>query len=307
MSGALLAADPWGDPLEIDWNRAWALHCQRRGVASLGREPFRAALAVLVDRVAAVLSGEAFTPDGALRELAEALGLWSPLPPDPRRMARVTAAPTLWAMVRVATDIAPAMGVEGPDRLLGPWVEGLEPRSTKHLVVLRQAVAASCFVAVEGDRWGRAPFLQWVRRKPHPALGEREAFRAVDRAPATAWRLVEQRGGRWVLEDLVGISHRAVPDAPVSIPELASVDGGGAPGDLLVARVVATKEGWVAPLALAVRGMPDLEVIRSWVKMEGLLYNIDHKLPSLDELLRVRPHVLVRRVHEWAWVHRSAD
>jgi hypothetical protein len=305
MREGLLAADPWGDPLELDWNRAWSLHCQRRSLASLGRDRFRADLTALVGRVAAILAGEVPTPDGTLRELAEGLGLGAPLSPDPRPVASVPAVPTLRAMVRVATDIAPAMGVDGPDRLLGPWVEGLDPRTDQD--VLRQAVGAACFLAVDGDRWGRSPFLQWVRRKPHPALEEREAFRAVDRAPPTAWRLVELVGERWVLEELVGISRRAVPETPVSIPTLASVHGGSGPGDLLVARVVPTEGGWSAPLALAVRGMPEREVIGSWVALEGLLYGIDHKVPSLDELLRLRPHVLVRRVHEWAWTRRFVD
>jgi len=307
MRAGSVVADPWGDPVQIDWNRAWSLHCQRRGAESLGREPFRSALEAFLERIGVLLAGHASTPDPVLADLSRELGLGAPLPPDPRLVDRVPGVPSLGAMVRVATDIAPAAGEEGPDRLLGPWVEELDPREPMHLAVLRQAVAASCFLAVEGDRWGRSPFVQWVRRKPHPTLEERESFRAVERAPAAAWRLVEPCGDRWVIAALLGISRHAVPDAPVSIPALASVNGGGGSGDLLLARVVATEAGWVAPLALAVRGLPAPEVIRSWVALEGLLLGIDHKLPSLDELLRLRPHVLVRRAHEWAWTqHRGA-
>lgn len=268
--------DRWGDPLDVDRRRAWNLHLQRLRADSLSRDAFEAELDMFLD-----------APN---RAGAERLGLTHPLPPDPRTLPVVDRAPSAASLARVANDISPAAGNDAPDRVLGPWADVLDPRKEPDRKALLVALAASCFVPEDGDKWGRSPFDQWVRRKPHPEMATRDRFRAVARAPASAWRL-----GDGTLEPLLPIARGAIPGGPVRIPLLASVNGAGAPDDVVLARVIHTHHGWVAPLALALRD--PVGPLREWLEQECWLYRVDHKLASVDDLLRARPHVLWRRAH----------
>lgn len=294
-----MRGDPYGEPLRTDRARAFDLHRQRLRQGAMARPRFEAALAELEEGIAALLAGRR-SGDG-LRDLAEALGVAGLPPTDPRPVPRAGRLPSLAEMARIATDIDPSSGNTAPDRFLGPWADVLDA-ATADRRVLHTAVAASCFLPVDEDRHGRTPLIQWVRRKPHPPVEERERMRAVERAPCSAWRLLERTEAGWLLEDLVGL-HRA-PAGPVAADDPPSVDGAGAPGDTLLARVVSAEGGWHAVLPLVVRGCPGREQVRTWLEVESWSWRLDRKVPSLEVMMRDRPHVLVRRVHEWAWTHR---
>jgi len=296
-----VSADPWEDPRVIDRERAWRLHCQRTRQHSLSRADFGGALDAFLERVDAMLVGRLPSPDPELESLATHLGLPATLPTDPRREPEIDAIPDACTLARVASDIAPSVGMDAPDRLLGPWADVLDPRRSTDRVVLIAVLAAACFVPVDGDRYGRTPFVQWVRRKPHPGLDLRARFRAVEHAPPSAWRLVARDGDGWQVRDLVGISPEACPDGPLRIDLLASVEDAGAPGDLLLARAIRTEDGWVAPFGFAVRGLPEPAVLKSWIRLDLCLQALDQRIPSLDDVLRRHPQLLVRRAHEWAW------
>ncbi len=293
-------ADPWGDPLVLDWDRAWRYHRQRLGGRGLEQRAFRDEAEGFLARLDALIAGAAPSPDDDLESAALRLGLPAWFAPDPRAIDHAEALPGPTLLARIATDIAPSVGLDAPDRVLGPWADLLDPRRAPDRAALEMALAAACFVPVDDDRFGRTPFIQWVRRKPHPEMAIRDQVRAIERAPPTAWRIDAVTPEGLLLTELLGVAERARPKGPV-VAAPASVQGGGAPGDLLLARVVRVGDGWIAPVAFTLRGVPEPSLLRSWVRLAVWPRLLDHKATSLDELLRLMPHALWRRAHEHAY------
>ena len=180
--------------------------------------------------------------------------------------------PSVDDMVRVGTDVEPALGMDGPDRVLGPWCVALDVGVPAHRDALAMAAAASVF-CVGAGRW-RAPWAEWARREPRATIAAREAFRAVDRAPwavfaadeaedwcSPAWFLAGWPA--WVLARPVEVQGKRVATLAFGFP-----DG--------------------APLAeLRARAQEEVNAL-------GL---------GLD-VTRRASHLWLRRAFEWTWLHR---
>jgi hypothetical protein len=217
---------------------------------------------------------------------------------DRRPLERAARIPTTEELLRVATDIAVGAGAEGPDRVLGPWADELDANVPAHRLALRIATAATCFMDSDEDL--RTPMEQWSRRSPIPPRALRASFRAVEHAPWSIWTLVSQEpgggGGGWRLQDLVGIAPIFVPDAPVRLEGGALVEP--MPGDAVAARMVPTTAGWVAAMAIVVRGSPSRALVKRWRDAELLR----RRPRELEAMLRSDGHVLARRLCEWHWL-----
>ena len=149
-------------------------------------------------------------------------------------------------LARIAADIFPDAGVEGPHRLLGPHALTLPPGHPALLVGLAEAAMSP------HRRDHPAPVIRWTRRKPLPTVEERASLRAIRRAPMALWRLVRQVGGAWELSDATGLSAPLCPDEPVSLAPVAPLGGRLVAGGWLLARVARGASGWVAPAPLSV-------------------------------------------------------
>jgi len=298
---AWLDADPFGDPIALDWDAAWRLHAQRTAGRGLDRKAFRPEVEAFLGDLAAAMAGDGAPAPLVARATKLALDMrWRVDQLDTDIPAEVADAATV---ARIAVDIAPSLGNDGPGRIVGPWAEGLDAAVPADRAVLQHALAAGCFVEIDEDPHERTPYLQWVRRKPRPSFAVRDTVRPLMHAVPGAWRVADIGPEGWIVEDLVGVAPGARPDGPVRVTA-ASVQGPAVPGDLLLARIVRTKAGWVAPIGFTLRGCPPRERVAAWVRAESWVRRLGDKLPSLEGMLREWPHTLWRRAHEWAWVSR---
>jgi hypothetical protein len=184
---------------------------------------------------------------GEIQQLAERLGLFAAPRHDPRLPEVATAVASTSCLLRIATDIAPASGNDGPDRFLGPRVDELDVRVPGHRALLVLATAACCFLVPDDDE--KTPLHRWSRQPPAPSVSDRAAVRAIARAPVGVWTLT---GGprSFSVRDGIGIAPAWVPDAPVDVGEAVLWSGPARAGDTLVARMVRTVEGFRACLGL---------------------------------------------------------
>lgn len=204
-------------------------------------------------------------------------------PPD-----AVLAVPSVADLARVACDIAPAAGNDGPDRVLGPWADEDLPRGVR-----LAATAAACFFPPDDD--AETPFSAWCRRPPAPPVAERAAFRAVARAPWAIRRVIGTDPLRSV--DATGLAASWAADETLA----ADATGLCAPavgGALLVRAVRRSDGGWIAPIAIALPVCPPEVAIARWVgECAGYAAN-----RSVEAALASHGHVLARRACEWAWL-----
>lgn len=222
------------------------------------------------------------TPTGPTHELI-----------GPQRVDRV---PSADDMARIACDIAPASGNDGPDRVLGPWADELDARQPADRRALITATAAACFFPPDDDP--QTPFEAWCRRPPAPSVAERARFRAVARAP---WAIRRITGTDPLCSvDATGLADAWTPGDQLTVAPIASLIAPRV-GDTLVVRAVRLADGeWIAALALVVPGFPPDSAIAGWVadavaRSDGL---------TVERALARHGQVLVRRACERAWARR---
>lgn len=214
-------------------------------------------------------------------EAARAAGVTGPLAED-RNRPKVGTPASLGELARIAADHWPAVGMDGPDLVLGR-------ASLFADASLRLVVMAGCAFVTTTD----VPFSPahiWARRKPEPRHAERLRVQQVAHAPWAIWAVERRRDGVH-LHDHTGIGPMYRPDGPVTIL-------GGDPGTpALAARLVHTPSGWLAHTPVPLRVLPDArEVARALLHETWLARTAQPGITS-EALLRRRP-VLVRHALE---------
>lgn len=214
----------------------------------------------------------------------------------PERAERV---PPVDDLARVACDVAPASGNDGPDRIFGAWADELDAAIPADRSALILATAAACFFPPDDDTL--TPFESWSRRSPAPPAADRAMFRAVARAPWAIRRITSLDPVRSV--DATGLAGPWTPGDDLAIAPIASLVAPQV-GDALLVRAVRGKDGgWTAALALVVPGFPPAEAIAAWVadvvaQSGGL---------TVERALARHGQVLVRRACERAWAERRRN
>lgn len=226
----------------------------------------------------AVLAGRRRWDDPELVALAAARSL-DRCPVDPLAVEVADRAPSLEELLRIATDGAPGIGNEAADRILGGAGADLRASDPIERHWLATAIAAAAFVVPDGET--QEPWEFWARSEPVPSREERLRVRAVARAPWVAYRVHEDR---W--EPCFDVDPRWLPTAPPSVP------GPVAPraGSTWVARVIATDGGFVAPIAVPVRGLAWSPAVTTLVRRAR---SVDSRY-SREMVLRRLGHQLVR-------------
>jgi len=276
-------ADPFRDP----W---WDESAAGRKLRPVADPEAADAFLALLERVESGLAGAAEI-EGAARRL----GVWGPVRRDGRTVPVVAdRVPAEHEVVRMGTDLNPALGNEAPELVLGPWAATLDPGAPHHRRATRMAMAHCTYGALDGAQL--SPFVVWCRRRPPPPLPERLAFRAIAHAPVGLYRL-RQVGERYELHDLLGLGGSW---SGVVMTDPGWVD---VPGEVCVARVVRSAAGPVAVMGLLLPKAPPTPLLRTWLHLDLLRSRVHHRGITLDVVLRKRGHVLVRRVHEWWWHH----
>lgn len=236
------------------------------------------------------------------RALMEALAIVSVrwprrLCPDPPKRApeRVKGAD----LVRMALDMAPAMGEDGPVAVLGPWLQRMRFDVPAHHAAIVAAIGTASFAWPPDEP--RPPVRSWLG--PAGTLGGayRDAVVGLSRTPPLPWRLVSQDGDRWHVEPLLRVSDWWVPTEAVSLPEVGAVDGPPQEGGLLLARIVPTASGWYAGNALVLPECPAQEVLEGWFTLLALPQLVGTRTLDVEDLLRRGGHLLVGWAHRWWW------
>ncbi|MCB9664373.1 MAG: hypothetical protein H6732_09680 [Alphaproteobacteria bacterium] len=248
-----------------------------------------------------VATWEAMDAGGALPRdpvalLEEAGGTWPPRAGDAPMV--VAEAVSTDVLARVALDVAPASGDDGPREALGAFAETLDLADPWHRRAWTAAVAALCLY-VSGDD-PRSPYRSWLKDRAGPAEPEREAALAVGRAPWGAWRLAGGDGDGWRVAPLLPVRPCWTPDGPVDLSEAGGVRGGPRPGGLLLARLVPTTAGWVARMPFLLPVAPPATLARGWLASAAFPLLAATPELSLEDVLRRGGHRVVAEAHAWA-------
>jgi hypothetical protein len=231
-----------------------------------------------------------------LAERARALGLDEPLLPEASALPVAERAPELAALVRLGTDIDPALGASAPDLVLGPW--GLTADAHTRAV----AVAWGALHAM--DEPPPSPVERWLRQRggPRQLRASLVALRAAPPAPfgVLSWEPGSDGGGIARLQPLLELGSCA-PSGPVRVERPGTVAGPVRVGGGLVARVmrVQGEPGWVAVGALCCAEpiLPPHWLVRAtWRERSAGL-----PVRTIAEVLRARGPHLVRRILEREW------
>jgi len=256
--------------------------------------------AELVRLHALLLRGELAAGDPRLRATAEAGGLIEPAPPALRQLEQpLPVAPILpsdsW-LADVTENVMPDAGMSSVERVLGPWADQAPPRRAR-----RVAAGVMAFSPYIQPRV--RPFDRWAKDKRGGTDADRQALRAIDRAPAMCW-VVDEPGA---VRPLLALPGRHTPDGPVRLlPDRQGSSPGLIPTGTWLARVFRGPDGWYAALALPLEARPD----QGWLlqRLCAELWQFRCFVPEADWylLLRERAEVLYRCCHEWAWTAREA-
>lgn len=284
--------EPTPEPRHLDLDAAWLDY-----EAVCGDDTPRDREDVLRDTLSAVRAIDTAWATGSIGDLvalAARLGLDGPR--TSLRHYPCEAEPTeAHVLARLAADLDPAVGNHAPDRLLGPWAA--VATLPHHERLLQVAMAAGALMVTEEQPF--TPRRMWTRRKPVPSQHLRERVRAIAHAPCTAWPVLAIDGTEATLGDGVGVP---APTSPVDVSRVASLPGLPSlrPGDTLAGRVVDAPSGPTARLAIAVPG-PVPVAAESWLDLLILEHRLTDRRAGPRDVLRMRGHVLVRRVVEALW------
>jgi hypothetical protein len=231
-----------------------------------------------------------------LAERAAALGLDQELLPEATSPPLADRVPELAAIVRLGTDIDPALGASAPDLVLGPWGLSADPHT--------RAVAVAWGALHPMDEPPPSAIERWLRQRG----GERwlrNSLSALRNTPPAPYRVISwapdaSGAGTATLVPLLELGACA-HTGPVRVERPGTVAGPVRPGGGLLARVVQVRgePGWVAVGALAVAEpvLPSHWLIRATWKARSA------GLPArtIPDVLRARGPHLVRRMLEREW------
>lgn len=227
-----------------------------------------------------VLDGR--VPWSAIEAPARQLGVWGRARHDLRPLSEAPqVVPDAWLADHVE-DWVPDVGLQAPDRVLGPWAEGaLPPR------VRLAAAAAMAFTSLVNP--GVSPAERIARSKPKPKPAYRAALRAIGAAPPMVWEILP--GG--TLRPLLPLARHARPTGVVSgLPAAPAAIG----------RAVPSPDGpWLATV-LPLPGPPPAAGLARRLLLELLRIRRAERRATWEDVLRRRPEVLYRTALSWAWL-----
>lgn len=217
----------------------------------------------------------------AIEAPARAIGVWGPARHDRRPLEPATQRIPDEILADHVEDWVPDVGLQSPDRVLGPWAEGPLPARVR-----LAAGAAVCFCP-----WvtpGVTPAERVARSKPKPSKPYRAALRAIAAAPPMVWAVEGDR-----LRPHLPLFPRGRPDGPVlGVPDAPAVIG----------RVVPSAEGWFLACALPLPGLPPAAGLTRRLYLELLRVRRAERRASWEDALRRRAEVIYRTALSWAWL-----
>lgn len=276
-------ADPWaGDealPVPSDYDNYLRYGPPALSVRRLSRAAHDAVDAEFLATWRAIIGGRA--PWSAIRPAAEALGVWGPVHHDRRPLDPAPEELDDRSLADHAEDWVPDIGLQSPDRVLGPWAEGsLPPR-------LRQA-AAAIMVFSPLIYPAVSAMERYCRFKPRPPKPHRAALRVLGHAAPMLWRVEPDAR----LSPLLPIFRRVRPEGPVRrVPAAPAVVGRVAPGP----------KGWFLAAMLPLPAVPPVAPLRRRLQLELLYLRRLERRTTWEDLLRGRPELLYRELMTWAW------
>lgn len=201
-------------------------------------------------------------------------------------------------LLKLTLDTATTMGMDSGEWLFGPWFWSLTMSNPWHRNALQMAVAAAS-LWVQSERL-RTPVRAWLRTQPRPEAAHRARVHCIQRAPWMFWRL-EAAGEQWRLHPLYEVQGWWVPDTPVDLAGVGSVDGPVVGGGLLMARVFPAQGEWHVRTGLSLPQCPEPERLRKWWRVQQTLMQVNNRSLRTEDILRHRADALVREAHRWWW------
>lgn len=228
-----------------------------------------------------VLDGRA--PASALEAPARRLGLWAPARHDRRPLDPAPLYISEEALADHVEDWVPDVGLQAPDRVLGPWADSPLPARIR-----RAAGAALCFSKLVNP--GVTPAHRIARGKPKPSAPYRAALRAIGDAPPCIWE-VRPNG---TLQPVLPITRHARPIGVVAgVPAAPAVVGRAVPGP----------QGWFLSAVLPLPGVPPRAGQIRRLQVELLRLRRVERRTSWEDVLRRRSELVYRNALSWAWLH----
>lgn len=188
------------------------------------------------------------------------VALWPPNQPGPvsadaflrvpfglRSWPRAPWIPSTRDLARIAADVAPAAGEDGPWAVLGGWA-AVRARGPLAQEARRVAMAAGAF-ACPPDA-ARSPLRAWLADRPAPPAAWCAGALAVSRSPWWPWRVRAAAAGGWWLDPIGPMPAALVPEEPVALDGIGSVCGAVREGSVVALRLVRGTSGVVAVLPL---------------------------------------------------------
>lgn len=272
--------DPWAGDEALPDTYDYANYLTfSEGVAPLDAEAYAAADRAFLAVYREVLGGR--RPWRDIEAPARAIGVWGPARHDRRPLDRAPFEISNDNLVDHVEDWVPDIGLQAPDRVLGPWSEGAV------LPALRHAAGA----AVAFCPWVQGaitPAERVARSKPKPSKPYRAALRAIAASPPMIWVVDGDR-----LRPHLPISPLCVPTGPVrGLPEAPAVVG----------RAVPLEDGWFLACALPLPGLPPRAGMVRRLFLELLRARRVERRASWEDALRRRAEVIYRTAMGWAWL-----
>jgi hypothetical protein len=287
-------ADPWA----IDWPDDDLGLADRRS-AWWASQPddatHRRAARALQDHLDAIHRGVEPLEPPRLGALAEAAGVNLDLRHDTRPVVEGPWRASEAFLARLALDHVPHAGLLGPDMVLGPWVEALDPRQDRRTLQLALAQWAP------GHTSQRPPVQALHTARPIPPIDVRAAARAVADAPLLPWRAHPAGEGSRLVPRLPLAAHR-LPDHPVPLHHAAGI----APlrdGATVLCRAVRAGGRWSAWAPLVLPHDPPDATVRAWLLPILVRVRLRRRRATVEDVLRGHGHDLARAAHLDAWAH----
>lgn len=283
---ALDPADPWDGVSTLpDPDASWADHQVRTRPPLPDQETWAADDTLWQAQAHEVLRGERSWSDPDWLACATRLGLIGPLTHDRRALSLATVDLPLQLQVDLLENQGPDLPEAGLDFVLGPYADLDPPQPLR-------ALAAAVMMWLRVHAHGRRTVDAWVRDAGKPHLDQRQALKALERAPPMLW---DTTVTPW--RPLLPVMAGALPPGPVEGVITPLVPG---PTVCAVARLLPLSDGrWVAHTALGLPLVPPSDVLIRRLTLALWRLRRSNRRATWEDALRARPEVLYRTCATW--------